>query len=160
MSNGDPGSLSGEEKSERINRELIELLNELRVALPGVQVLFAFLLTVPFSQGFVETTSFQRDLLFGVLSATAISAALLIAPSAWHRLRFRQRDKELILLASNRMAIAGLGFLALAMVGAVMLIANYAFSDALTVISGIVAVLVFGGLWYVLPIARAVEQSD
>ena len=80
MSNGDPASLSGEEKSERIDRELIELLNELRVALPGVQVLFAFLLTVPFSQGFVETTSFQRDLLFGVLSATAISAALLIAP--------------------------------------------------------------------------------
>jgi uncharacterized protein DUF6328 len=160
MSNGDPGSLSGEEKSERIDRELIELLNELRVALPGVQVLFAFLLTVPFSQGFVETTSFQRDLLFGVLSATAISAALLIAPSAWHRLRFRQRDKELILLVSNRMAIAGLGFLALAMVGAVMLIANYAFSEALTVVSGIVAVLIFGGLWYVLPIARAVEQSD
>jgi hypothetical protein len=160
MSTGDPGSLSGEEKSERIDRELIELLNELRVALPGVQVLFAFLLTVPFSQGFVETTSFQRNLLFGVLSATAISAALLIAPSAWHRLRFRQRDKELILLASNRMAIAGLGFLALAMVGSVMLIANYAFSDTLTVVSGIVAALVFGGLWYAFPVARAVEQSD
>jgi hypothetical protein len=160
MANGDPGSLSGEEKSERIDRELIELLNELRVALPGVQVLFAFLLTVPFSQGFVQTTTFQRDLLFGVLSATAISAALLIAPSAWHRIRFRQRDKELILFVSNRMAIAGLGFLALAMVGAVMLIANYAFSDTLTVVSGIVAVLVFGGLWYAIPLARAVEQSD
>ena len=160
MSNGDPRSLSGEEKSERIDRELIELLNELRVALPGVQVLFAFLLTVPFSQGFAETTTFQRNLLFGVLSATAISAALLIAPSAWHRLRFRQKDKELILFAANRMAIAGLGFLALAMVGAVMLIANYAFSETLTVVSGIAAVVVFGGLWYVLPIARAVEQSD
>ena len=160
MANGDPGSLSGEGQSERIDRELIELLNELRVALPGVQVLFAFLLTVPFSQGFVKTTAFQRDLMFGVLSATAISAALLIAPSAWHRIRFRQKDKELILSVSNRMAIAGLGFLALAMVGAVMLIANYAFSDALTVVSGIVAVLVFGGLWYAIPLARAVEQSD
>ena len=160
MSNEGPGSLSGEEKSERIDRELIELLNELRVALPGVQVLFAFLLTVPFSQGFVETTDFQRDLLFGVLSATAISAALLIAPSAWHRLRFRQRDKELILLVSNRMAIAGLGFLALAMVGAVMLIANYAFSHTLTVVAGIVAALVFGGLWYAIPLARAQAQSE
>lgn len=160
MSNEGPGSLSGEEKSERIDRELIELLNELRVALPGVQVLFAFLLTVPFSQGFVETTDFQRDLLFGVLSATAISAALLIAPSAWHRLRFRQRDKELILLVSNRMAIAGLGFLALAMVGAVMLIANYAFSATLTVVAGIVAALVFGGLWYAIPLARAQAQSE
>ena len=160
MSNGDPAGLSGEEKSERINRELIELLNELRVALPGVQVLFAFLLTVPFSQGFVKTTAFQRDLVFGVLAATAISAALLIAPSAWHRLRFRQRDKEMILLMSNRMAIAGLGFLAISMVGAVMLIANYAFSDTLTVVSGIVAFLVFGGLWYAVPLARAAEQSD
>src|SRR5919108_2218172 len=140
--------MAQEDQHERVDRELIELLNELRVALPGVQVLFAFLLTVPFSQGFVETTAFQRDLLFGVLSATAISAALLIAPSAWHRIRFRQRDKEAILLMSNRMAIAGLGFLAIAMVGAVMLIANYAFSDTLTVVSGVVAVLLFGGLWY------------
>jgi hypothetical protein len=151
MSNGGQGSRSNENQSERIDRELIELLNELRVALPGVQVLFAFLLTVPFSQGFVKTTAFQRDLLFGVLAATAISAALLIAPSAWHRLRFRQRDKELILSASNRMAIAGLGFLAIAIVDAVMLIANYAFSEALTVVSGIIAFLVFGGLWCVFP---------
>ena len=160
MSNGGQGSRSDEDQSERINRELIELLNELRVALPGVQVLFAFLLTVPFSQGFVETTQFQRDLLFGILVATAISAALLIAPSAWHRLRFRQKDKELLLFASNRMAIAGLGFLAIAMVGAVMLIANYAFSETLTVVSGIVAFLIFGGLWYGLPLARRATQSD
>jgi hypothetical protein len=160
MTDGRQGGRSEEDQSERINRELIELLNELRVALPGVQVLFAFLLTVPFSQGFVETTQFQRDLLFGVLAATAVSAALLIAPSAWHRLRFRQQDKELILFASNQMAIAGLGFLALAMVGAVMLIANYAFSDTLTIVSGIVAFLIFGGLWYVVPLARRVEQSD
>ena len=154
MPNGRQGDRSEEGQSERINRELIELLNELRVALPGVQVLFAFLLTVPFSQGFVQTTQFQRDLLFGILAATAVSAALLIAPSAWHRLRFRQQDKELILFASNRMAIAGLGFLAAAMVGAVMLIANYAFSETLTIVSGIVAFVIFGGLWYALPLAR------
>jgi hypothetical protein len=127
------GSRSNENQSERIDRELIELLNELRVALPGVQVLFAFLLTVPFSQG--------RSI-------------------RWHRLRFRQRDKELILSVSNRMAIAGLGFLAIAMVGAVMLIANFAFSETLTVVSGIIAFLIFGGLWYVFPLARIVEQSD
>jgi hypothetical protein len=150
----------GEDKAERIDRELIELLNELRVALPGVQVLFAFLLTVPFSQGFVQTTDFQRDLLFGVLAATAISAALLIAPSSWHRLRFRQRDKELILLMANRVTIAGLGFLALAMVGAVMLIANYVFGDTMTVVAGIIAFLVFAGLWYTLPLARILERSN
>jgi hypothetical protein len=160
MANGGQGGRPDEDQAERFDRELIELLNELRVALPGVQVLFAFLLTVPFSQGFAETTQFQRDLLFGVLTATAISAALLIAPSAWHRLRFRQKDKGLILAVSNRMAIAGLGFLAIAMVGAVMLIANYAFSETLTIVSGIVAFLIFGGLWYALPLARRVEQSD
>jgi hypothetical protein len=160
MPSGRQGDQSQEDQSERINRELIELLNELRVALPGVQVLFAFLLTVPFSQGFVQTTQFQRDLLFGILAATAVSAALLIAPSAWHRLRFRQQDKELILFASNRMAVLGLGFLAAAMVGAVMLIANYAFSETLTIVSGIVAFVIFGGLWYALPLARRIEQSD
>jgi hypothetical protein len=159
MSNAGQAS-SDEGQSERIDRELIELLNELRVALPGVQVLFAFLLTVPFSQGFAQTTEFQRELLFGVLASTAISAGLLIAPSAWHRLRFRQKDKELILLVSNRMTIAGLGFLAIAMVGAVMLIANYVFSETLTVVSGIVAVLVFGGLWYALPLARIAQRSS
>jgi hypothetical protein len=127
---------------------------------PACRVLFAFLLTVPFSQEFAQTTEFERDLMFAVLAATAISAALLNAPSAWHRLRFRQRDKELMLSVSNRMTIAGLGFLAIAMVGAVMLIANYAFSETLTVISGIVAVLIFGGPWYALPLARSAQQSD
>jgi hypothetical protein len=148
------GSGRGESKSERIDRELIELLNELRVALPGVQVLFAFLLTVPFAQGFAQTTTFQRDLFFAVLSATAISAALLIAPSAWHRIHFRQRDKEHMLLTSNKLTMAGLFFLALAMVGAVMLIADFVFSSTLAVISGIVAALVFGALWAIVPVTR------
>ena len=146
------GSAPGEDQHERINRELIELLNELRVALPGVQVLFAFLLAVPFAQGFQDTTDFQRALFFAILAFTAISSALLIAPSAWHRLRFRQRDKERILQASNRMAIGGLGFLACAMTGAVMLIADFIYSPTLTIIGGALAVLVFGLLWYVLPL--------
>jgi uncharacterized protein DUF6328 len=160
MSDEGATSRSDEDQSERINRELIELLNELRVALPGVQVLFAFLLAVPFSQGFATATQFQRDLFFGVLVATAISAALLIAPSAWHRIRFRHRDKEQILLTSNKMAIAGLGFLALAMTGAVMLISDYVFSEALTAVSGIASVLLFGSLWYALPLARTVKEDD
>ena len=147
------GGAQNEDKEERVSRELIELLNELRVALPGVQVLFAFLLAVPFAQGFSDTTDFQRGLFFAILSFTAIASALLIAPSAWHRLRFRQRDKERILLASNRMAIGGLGFLALAMIGAVMLIADFIYSPTLTVIGGLAALIVFGMLWYVLPLA-------
>ena len=153
----DPGtggaSGSDEDRTERVNRELIELLNELRVALPGVQVLFAFLLAVPFAQGFTHTTDFQRALFFVVMSLTAVSLALLIAPSAWHRLRFRQQDKERILQASNKMSIAGLGFLALAMTGAVMLIADFIYSPTLTIVSGVAAAIVYGLLWYVLPLA-------
>jgi amino acid transporter len=148
----DNGSGSDEDRTERVSRELIELLNELRVALPGVQVLFAFLLAVPFAQGFTHTTDFQRALFFVVMSLTAVSLALLIAPSAWHRLRFRQQDKERILRASNTMSVAGLGFLALAMTGAVMLIADFIYSPTLTIISGIAAAIVYGVLWYVLPL--------
>jgi hypothetical protein len=148
------GNGPGEDQRERVNRELIELLQELRVALPGVQVLFAFLLTVPFSQGFTSTTTFQRDLFFATLAATAISTALLIAPSAWHRIHFRQKDKEDMLVASNKLTIAGLAFLALAMVGAVMLIADYAFSSTLAVVSGIAAVLVLGAFWAAIPVWR------
>jgi amino acid transporter len=153
----DQGNESGgthdEDRKERVSRELIELLNELRVALPGVQVLFAFLLAVPFAQGFTRVTDFQRALYFTVIALTAVSLALLIAPSAWHRLRFRQQDKERILRVSNTMSVAGLGFLALAMTGAVMLIADFIYSPTLTIISGVVAALVYGLLWYILPLA-------
>jgi Flp pilus assembly protein TadB len=149
---GTDGGGADEDRAERVSRELIELLNELRVALPGVQVLFAFLLAVPFAQGFTHTTNFQRALFFVVMSLTAVSLALLIAPSAWHRIRFRQQDKERILQASNKMSIAGLGFLALAMTGAVMLIADFIYSPTLTIISGIAAAIVYGLLWYVLPL--------
>jgi Family of unknown function (DUF6328) len=156
----DGQSGAGEDRSERVSRELIELLNELRVALPGVQVLFAFLLAVPFAQGFTRVTDFQRALFFVVMALTTLSAALLIAPSAWHRLRFRQRDKERILRASNRMSIAGLGSLALAMTGALMLIADFIYSPTLTIVSGVIAGLAFAVLWYVLPLARPRGDED
>jgi hypothetical protein len=148
----DQGGAAKEDPEERISRELIELLNELRVALPGVQVLFAFLLAVPFAQGFRMTTEFQRALFFTVLCFTAISSVLLIAPSAWHRLRFRQRDKERILRVSNRMSIVGVGFLAAAMTGAVMLLADFIYSSTLAIISGVIAALLFGLFWYLLPL--------
>ncbi len=153
---GDQGGSGGssEDRRERVNRELIELLNELRVALPGVQVLFAFLLAVPFSQGFAQTTSFQRDLFFAVLVATAVSTVLFIAPSAWHRLNFRQRDKERMLIVSNVLAIGGLLFLALAMVGVIVLVADYVFSATLTLIAGIVSALLFASFWAALPLTR------
>src|SRR5213595_3851650 len=96
-----------ETPKERADRELIELLNELRVALPGVQVLFAFLLAVPFANGWTRVTDLQRDVFFVAFLATAAASILLIAPSSYHRLRWREGDKEHMLVTSNRLAIAG-----------------------------------------------------
>ena len=90
--------MADESHEERVNRELIELLNELRVALPGVQVLFAFLLAVPFSQRFADTTELQRDTFMVALLSTLAGSVFLIAPTAYHRIRFRDRDKEALLL--------------------------------------------------------------
>jgi Family of unknown function (DUF6328) len=132
----------------------------LRVALPGVQVLFAFLLAVPFSQGFTSTTSFQRALFFGTLCAMAVASVLLIAPSAWHRLHFRQKDKEHVLLVSNSLSIAGLAFLAAAMVGAVMLIADFIHSPTLTIVSGVIAVILFGWFWAAQPLTSRGETES
>src|SRR3954468_20364761 len=103
-----------ESAQERQNRELIELLNELRVALPGVQVLFAFLLAVPFANGFPKLSPTDRDVFFAAFIATALSTVLLIAPSSYHRLRWRQHDKERMLVISNGLTIAGLACLAIA----------------------------------------------
>jgi hypothetical protein len=143
-----------ETQRQRVNRELIELLNELRVALPGVQVLFAFLLAVPFTNGFVEVTTFQRHLFFATLLATAVASALLIAPSAYHRLHFREGNKEQLLLTSNALSIAGVGFLGLAMVGAVVLITDVLYEPVATIAFGITTALVFAVLWGALPLWR------
>jgi predicted membrane channel-forming protein YqfA (hemolysin III family) len=148
-----------ESRQERVNRELTELLNELRVALPGVQVLFAFLLAVPFSAGWNKVSGFQKDIFFGTLIATSVSTACFIMPTAYHRLNFRQEDKEHILLSSNKFAIAGLVFLAGSMTGVVVLITDVIYSDAMAVVSGVVALGLFGGLWIVLPLLRRADED-
>jgi uncharacterized protein DUF6328 len=152
-------SSANEDKGERINRELIELLNELRVALPGVQVLFAFLLAVPFTQRFPDATDFQRALFLVTLLLTAISAALLIAPSAYHRLHFRHRNKEELLLTSNRFAIAGLAFLALAMTGAIVLVTDVLYGAVATTCIGVASAAVFAWLWALVPIRRRSQRD-
>jgi hypothetical protein len=143
----------GKEERRR-DRQMIELLNELRVALPGVQILFAFLLTVPFSQRFASLTAFQRDVYFLTLVMTALSTACLIAPSAAHRLRFHQSERAWIVESANRLTIAGLCFLAAALGGSVLLITDLMFDGARVWIytGAIVAVIVV--LWFVRPLAR------
>ena len=147
---------SGREESEdaRLDRNLGELLQELRVALPGVQVLFAFLLAVPFATGFAKISPFEKGVYFATLICTAISAALMIAPSAYHRLTFRLQQKHELVFLANRFTIAALGFLAVAMTGALVLIADVLFGGVATVITGVVAALTFATLWYALPLQR------
>ena len=143
-----------EDEKERRDRQLIELLNELRVALPGVQVLFAFLLIVPFSQRFSAVTPLQRNAYFATLLCTAMSAILLIAPSSHLRLLWRQHAKEVTLLTSNRLTIAGLAFLALAMTGAVFLITDFLFGGVLAVVVAVGIGGAFSWFWYGRPLLR------
>jgi hypothetical protein len=148
------------EKDEeaRLDRELIELLNELRVALPGVQVLFAFLLTVPFTSRFARVNDLQQDAYLLALVATAVGSVLLMAPTAYHRLRFRERDKEAIIRTSNRLAIAGTVCVAVGMTASVFLVTDVLFKKAVTgIVTGIVAGC-FVWFWYGLPLLRAARR--
>lgn len=153
----DPGS--DEPHSERLNRELIELMNELRVALPGVQVLFAFLLTVPFSNRFETITSGQRALYFATLVGTTIATVLFMAPTAYHRLRFRQGDKERMLRTSNLFAIVGIGSMAVSITLAITLIADLLFGVEAAAAVGAAAFLVMGVLWFAYPLSRRVREG-
>ena len=149
---------SDESKEEQLDRELIELLNELRVALPGVQVLFAFLLGVPFTQRFGEVTDLQKDVYFLTFLCTAVATALLIAPSAYHRLDWRRGDKEHLLVVSNRLAISGTAFLALAISGAVFVVTDILFDPTGASVVAAVTAAFFGWFWYGLPLLRRLRD--
>ena len=142
-----------EDPKERVDRELIELLNELRVALPGVQVLFAFLLILPFQQGFAKISDLDRGIYFATLLMTSAATALLMAPTSWHRLRFRAGDKERMLRVSNRLAIAGTLILALSMTLVVYLITDVLLEGWAPFVAAANA-LFFSVFWYVLPLSR------
>jgi hypothetical protein len=144
----------GESDVERLNRNLSELLGELRIALPGVQVLFAFLLAVPFSQRFARVGPFERNIYLATVLLTAIACALLIAPSAYHRMEFRLRDREHIVVVAHRLTLAGLAFLALAMTSAVLLVTRYLFPVATTIVVVSLVGAMFATLWCVLPLRR------
>jgi len=147
-----------ESPKQRHDRELIELLNELRVALPGVQVLFAFLLAVPFSRGYPKVTQFEKVAFFVSLVTTALSSALLIATPSFHRLRFRVEDKGRIVVLGNRLAIAGFFFLAVAMVSAVLMVTAFLFGRAAGIATAAAMGVVFAALWYGLALRAWVTE--
>jgi hypothetical protein len=148
-----------ESEEERLDRNLLELLNELRVALPGVQVLFAFLLTVPFTQRFTSLTQTQQKVYYATLLATAMSALLLIAPSAHHRINFRKQDKAYIVFLANRLTIVGLAFLAGAMSCVVWLITDLLYGSTATAVATAATALSFAALWYVVPVLRRIRRD-
>lgn len=141
------------------DRELIELLNELRVALPGVQVLFAFLLAVPFTPRFAEVTDVQKAAFFIALLTTALASALLMAPTSMHRIQWRNRDKERLLVTSNALTIAGLFLLSLSMTAVVFTITDVLFGGPASTWVSIGMGSVFAVLWYAVPLYRRMKRS-
>jgi predicted membrane channel-forming protein YqfA (hemolysin III family) len=149
-----------ESQQERLDRELIEFLNELRVVLPGVQVLFAFLLTVPFTNQFSKITNEQRQVFFAIFLCTTAATVLLIAPSAYHRLRWRDYDKERMLQTANRLSIAGMAFLSLALVGAAFLVTDLVYHPTAAAIVTAAVTLFFAWFWWALPLTRKLRDRN
>jgi cation transport ATPase len=143
-----------EEEQERLNRQMTELLNELRVAMPGVQVLFAFLLTVPFQQGFEKVDGFQRDVYFVALLAAATATAFLIAPSAYHRIAFQTHDKPRIIRVGTLQFIVGLVALAVAMNCAILLVTDVLFHAGTVVVTLAITGSLFAWLWFGIGLLR------
>jgi hypothetical protein len=143
-----------ETELERADRNLVELLQEVRVVQTGVQILFGFLLTIAFQPKFEKLSSFQKGVYLGTLVAAATTLIMLTAPSSWHRLLFRQGDKEHLVEIANRFTMLGLASMGLTMVGVVMLLSDIAFPSWLTVLVTAAAVIACSALWYVMPLAR------
>jgi Family of unknown function (DUF6328) len=150
----------GETEEERLDRNLMELLQELRVALPGIQVLFAFLLVVPFQQGWAAVTDFEQTVYYVTLLLTAAASVCLIAPTARHRIRFRELDKEWVVRTANRLTIAGLGFLGLAITGALLLVASVVYDTEVAAATTAIVVILITWIWFVAPLIRELRDRD
>ena len=149
-----------ETAKERADRELIELLNELRVVLPGVTVLLAFLLAVPFAKGWPRVTSFQRDVFVVAFLSTAVSVALLAAPSSYHRIRFRQGNKEQMVRIGNRLSIAGIAASAVSLEAVVVLVMDFVVSRGAAIAAAAALFAVIASLWYGLPLVAALRDRS
>ncbi|HEX3830362.1 MAG TPA: DUF6328 family protein [Solirubrobacteraceae bacterium] len=143
-----------ETTDETLDRNTIELLNELRIAATGIQVMFAFLLVVPFNTGWKKTTSFERTDYFVTLAFVAIAAFLLMAPPIQHRLLFRHHEKRYLVTIGNRLAIAGNGCLALGFTGILVLLSDYVVGGLAPVAAGVLTFAFIGGLWFGVPLLR------
>ena len=151
--------MTDEDPKARVNRELIELLNELRVALPGVQVLFAFLLVLPFQQGFAEISDADRGVYTTALIASALAAALLIAPSMYHRLNFRRQVKEQMIFDSNKLLVAGMVLTAVGVACSIFLVVDVVYGETSAIVATAAVAVVYALVWLALPLARRGEPD-
>src|SRR6266511_3476571 len=149
-----------ETRAQRLDRELMELLQELRVVLPGVQVLLAFLLTAPFNQRFADLATRLKEAYFAAIACATVATVLLIAPSAHHRLRWREREKERLLQIANRTTLWGTVFLAAAIVLALYVITDVLFATWLAALTAVLAAILFAWLWYALPLLGGSSRQD
>jgi hypothetical protein len=149
-----------EDRAEQLDRNLIELLNELRVSGTGIQVLLGFLLVVPFNSGYKRMSGFDKHLYFLALLFIAGAAACLIAPSVHHRLLFRHRQRPFIIWLANRFAIVGMSCLAIGLTAILVLIGNVVFGTDAAVAVGVCTGGVLGGIWFAIPLARRLQVDD
>lgn len=151
---------TGETRNEQLTRNVGELLQELRVAQAGVQILFGFLLSVVFTDRFHDASGFEKSLHLTAVMLAVAATALLTAPAAWHRLLFRTGSRERILTVGNRLVLVGLVCLALAITSTVALIAKVVYGEVAMLVVAILSALIFGILWFVMPIRMHPDNND
>ena len=145
---------------QRVDRNLEEMTGELRVVVTGVQVLFAFLLIVPFNTGFVGVGPFERGVYFATLLCSVFAALCTLAPAAYHRLLFRADDKRHVVFLANRVSIVGLVFLALAMCGSLLLVTTKLFGAPAGIVTAALVAVPFAGLWFAAPLLRRARRES
>ena len=163
MTVSDPGGSPAEDgrdetTMEKLDRNTIELLNELRVASTGIQVMFGFLLIVPFNSGFHRVSSFEKTVYFVTLLCVATSSVLLMTPSVQHRVLFRRGQKAYLVRTANRLAVISMVFLGLSFIGILVLLSDFVVGGVAAIIVGVVATAGIGTLWFAMPIARRVAR--
>jgi Family of unknown function (DUF6328) len=145
---------------ERLDRNTVELLNELRVAAVGIQVLFAFLLIVPFNSGFKQVSSFDRYDYYVTLLCIAVATSLLIAPSIHHRILFRRRQKAFLVDLGTKLTIIGVGFLAVGLTGILVLISHVLWGTTAALVVGVCTAVTVSGLWFGIPLGRRAQLDQ
>ena len=149
-----------ETEAERIDRNLEELLQELRIAIPGIQFLFAFMLVVPFQQGWVNVTDFEKNVYYVALLATTLAGICLMGAPARHRLRFREMDKEWVVRSSHKYMIAGLVLLGIAITTVILLVSHVVFAPATAIVATVVIGSAIFWVWFGAPLVRELQERD